>query len=217
MPIRISEHRIALDTPINLAKSSNIASAATTNLVNATGNEIHITGSATITSFGTVPAGTQFFLIFDATPTLTYNATSMILNTGATNYTCAAGDRAIALSEGSGNWSVTVFKNDGTAIGATAIGTNRTITASDTAILADNGALITANHATVPIVLTIPQDSAVTWPTNAVLSVYQSGAAAVSFLAGTNVTLRNPGNLASATQYGTIIAYRVGANEWTLA
>lgn len=121
MPIRISKNRVALQgIPLNLAKSASIVSASTVNLATATGNEVHITGSTgPITSFGTVPAGTVFTLIFDSTPTLTYNVTSMILNTGGLNYTCVAGDRACAVSEGSGNWVVTIIKNDGTAVAGT--------------------------------------------------------------------------------------------------
>jgi hypothetical protein len=99
----------SLPNPLNGGKSINIASAATVNLATATGNEVHITGSTgPITSFGTVPAGTRFNLIFDSTPTITYNATSMILNTGGTSYTAAAGDRAEAISEGSGNWIINI-------------------------------------------------------------------------------------------------------------
>lgn len=57
-----------------------MASAATVNLANATGNSLHITGSTgPITSFGTVAASVIFTLIFDSTPTITHHATSLIL------------------------------------------------------------------------------------------------------------------------------------------
>lgn len=117
MPIRVSKRRVALDVPFYLSKSSSLASASTVDLSMATGNEVHITGSTgPITSLGTVQSGAVFTLIFDSTPTLTYNATSLILNTGGINYTASAGDRAIALSEGSGNWVVSLVKKDGTAL-----------------------------------------------------------------------------------------------------
>lgn len=64
------------------AKSSNIASATTTNLATATGNEVHITGTTTITGLGTVTAGTAIDVIFDGILTLTHNATSLILPNG---------------------------------------------------------------------------------------------------------------------------------------
>lgn len=70
-------------------KSTNIASATTTNLSTATGDEVHITGTTTITSFGVMPAGIEMCLIFDGALTLTHNATSLILSGGA-NITTAA-------------------------------------------------------------------------------------------------------------------------------
>lgn len=65
--------------------------------------EIEITGTTTITAFDSVVAGTFRFVEFDGVLTLTHNATSLILPTGA-NITTAAGDTCCFLSEGSGNW-----------------------------------------------------------------------------------------------------------------
>ena len=84
-------------------KGADIASASTVDLSTATGNYIDITGTTTITSFGTVAAGQVFVLQFDGALTLTHNATSLILPGGA-NITTAAGDVAVMVSEGSGNW-----------------------------------------------------------------------------------------------------------------
>jgi len=64
------------------AKSTNIASAGTTNLATLTGNFAHVTGTTTINSFGTVTAGTEITLVFDGVLILTHNATSLILPTG---------------------------------------------------------------------------------------------------------------------------------------
>lgn len=80
-----------------------IASATTTDIGAATGRYVHITGSVTITGFGTITAGVERELVFDAAPLLTYNATSLILP-GAANIQAAAGDVAVMVSEGSGNW-----------------------------------------------------------------------------------------------------------------
>src|SRR5690349_628474 len=67
-----------------------IASAATVDLSTATGTNVHITGSTgPITSFGTAAAGVERTLIFDSTPTITHNATSLILPSSA-NITAAA-------------------------------------------------------------------------------------------------------------------------------
>lgn len=88
-------------------KSSTItvAGVGTCNLALATGNFVHInsSGSATITSFGTLPAGSRFILNFEVPVTIQYNATQMILP-GGTDIVTAAGDSVMIVSEGSGNW-----------------------------------------------------------------------------------------------------------------
>lgn len=84
-------------------KGTDIASAATTDIGAATGRFVHITGTTTITSLGTKIAGVVRFVVFDGTLTLTHNATSLILP-GGTSITTAAGDAAIFISEGAGNW-----------------------------------------------------------------------------------------------------------------
>ena len=93
-------------------------------------------------------------------------------------------------------------------------GIDRTITASASAQLSDSNAVITANHASVAIVLTIPQDSSVAWAQDASLLAYQAGAAAVSFIAGAGVTLNAGPSVPSAAQYGLLGALRVAANTW---
>lgn len=94
---------------LKLSLSASIASATTTNLATLTGNTVHVTGNVAITGFGTLPAGTEICLIFDGTPTLTYNATSMKLPTNA-NIIVAAGDIAYFKSEGSGNWTCSSYQ-----------------------------------------------------------------------------------------------------------
>jgi hypothetical protein len=83
--------------------SSDMLSAATVNLANATGTIVNITGTVTITALGTVVAGAERVLIFAGILTLTHNASSLILPTGA-NITTAAGDVATMRSKGGGNW-----------------------------------------------------------------------------------------------------------------
>lgn len=89
--------------PLNLAKGADIASASTTDIASATGNHAKITGTTTITALGTVQAGARRTVEFGGVLTLTYNATSLILPTGA-DITTAAGDTAEFVSLGSGNW-----------------------------------------------------------------------------------------------------------------
>ena len=92
-----------LTSALNEAPLTTIASAATTNIGAATSNTVNISGSATITSLGTVASGTKRILIFQGTPVITHNATSLILPSGA-NITAAVGDTAEFVSLGSGNW-----------------------------------------------------------------------------------------------------------------
>lgn len=105
---------------ITEAKGADVASATTTTIWVADGNFIHITGTTTITSFGTAAqAGDERTIVFDGVLTLTHNATSLILPTGA-NITTAAGDTAVVRAETTANARVISYnKKDGNApIGA---------------------------------------------------------------------------------------------------
>jgi hypothetical protein len=102
-------------------KGSNIASAATTDIGAATATFIHITGTTTITALGTADAGAHRFLTFDGILTFTHNASTLILPTGA-NITTAAGDSALLVSEGSGNWRCLAYwRANGTPVGGSAV------------------------------------------------------------------------------------------------
>jgi len=89
---------------------SNMASGATVDLSTADGFYINITGTTTITSLGTESAGIQYLLKFANILTLTHNATSLILPAG-TSITTTAGDLALMISEGSGNWRCVHYSN----------------------------------------------------------------------------------------------------------
>lgn len=88
---------------LNEAQGADIASATTTDIGAATGTYVKVTGTTTITALGTVQAGTRRIVEFTGILTLTHNGTSLILPTAA-NITTAAGDVAILVSLGSGNW-----------------------------------------------------------------------------------------------------------------
>lgn len=79
------------------------ASASTVNLAAVPQGTVSISGTTTITALGTVAAGILKTLIFEGILTFTHNGTSLILP-GAANITTAAGDAALMLSLGSGNW-----------------------------------------------------------------------------------------------------------------
>lgn len=92
-----------LTSALNYATTATIASAATTDIGAATSNDISVTGTTTITALGTIAAGAERTVTFAGALTLTHNATSLILP-GAANITTAAGDVAVFISLGSGNW-----------------------------------------------------------------------------------------------------------------
>lgn len=87
-----------------LVNEAVIASAATTDIGAAAGLLVSITGTTTITSFGSAANSIKLIRFGDAL-TLTHDPISLILPTGA-NITTAADDTAIATSDASGNWRV---------------------------------------------------------------------------------------------------------------
>lgn len=96
------------------SKGGDIASATTTDIGAATGEFVDVTGATTITGLGTIAAGIVRTVRFTGALTLTHNATSLILPSGA-NITTANGDVAQFRSLGSGNWQcVCYMKASGT-------------------------------------------------------------------------------------------------------
>lgn len=87
-----------------------VASAATTDIGIQNSNFIRITGTTTITSFGTTYRGPRF-VRFGGVLTLTHNATTLILPSAA-NITTAAGDRAIITPIGNpaSGWQVLAYE-----------------------------------------------------------------------------------------------------------
>lgn len=92
---------------INHSMSASAASSSTVNLAALTGNYVHITGTVTITSFGTVQAGAERCIVFDGSLTLT-NSANLILQYGA-NIVTQPNDIAVFRSEGSGVWRMTSY------------------------------------------------------------------------------------------------------------
>lgn len=87
----------------NWTDSDTLASGTTTDLGSVQGMYVTVSGTATITGFGTLKAGMVKFVYFSGAGQITHNATSMILPRGA-NIGREAGDTAVFVSEGSGNW-----------------------------------------------------------------------------------------------------------------
>lgn len=102
------------------AAYADVASASTADIGAAASAHVRITGTTTITSFGTVAAGTRRKVRFAGALTLTYNETSLILPTAA-SLTTAANDTLEAVSLGSGNWIVTDYQRSNGQPVATAL------------------------------------------------------------------------------------------------
>lgn len=78
-----------------------VASASTTDILGATSDRVYVTGTTTITSFGTGTNQIKIVRFADAL-TITHDGTSLICP-GAANIVTAAGDVAIVASDGSSN------------------------------------------------------------------------------------------------------------------
>lgn len=85
-----------------------VASASTCDIGAAKSEYINITGTTTITSFGT-KTNRYRVVGFSGALTLTHNGTSLILP-GAANITTVAGDIAIFRSDASGNWACLTYQ-----------------------------------------------------------------------------------------------------------
>lgn len=97
-------------------KGTSIASATTTDIGAADSDFIDVTGTTTITSLGSTTTRDHVWVNFTGALTLTHNATSLILPTGA-NITTANGDIAEFVRVSGSNWKcVSYNKNDGSPL-----------------------------------------------------------------------------------------------------
>jgi len=131
--------------------AASIASATTTDLGSVPQGYLTVTGTTAITGFGSsATLGTSKIIRFAGSLTLTYNATSLILPTAA-NISTAAGDTALAVSLGGGNWVVVAYQRaDGTITGqvGTANIANGAVTSSQIAANTITGSNIASS--TIP-------------------------------------------------------------------
>lgn len=96
------------------AKGSNLASAAALTLLD-NFNYFHVTGTTGITSISTRTSGQQVTLEFEGILTITHSAGLFL--SPPVNRTTAAGDIAIFVSEGAGNWRCASYQVAATAVG----------------------------------------------------------------------------------------------------
>lgn len=125
--------------------TSNLAAAATTNLNSVASHVVNVTGTGvTITSFGSGGASAQvnsaYIVRFDATNTITYNATSMITPLGQ-DLVVQPNDSIIAVYLGGSNWQIVSYQPSGLISTNSQTGTTYTVLASD------RGKLVSLNNA----------------------------------------------------------------------
>jgi hypothetical protein len=119
------------------------------NIGGASANDVTISGSTTITSFGAGSAGTHRVLTFAGILTLTHNATSLILPGGA-NIVTAAGDVADFVSLGGNNWRCEYYtKANGQSISGSPDNTKLPLTGGTM-----TGAINEANFVSLPAAAT---------------------------------------------------------------
>lgn len=207
----ISASKLDLGTiaqDINEAKGADVASATTTTIWVTDGNFVHITGTTTITSFGTAPqAGAERTVVFDGALTLTHNATSLILPTGA-NITTAAGDVAIVRAETTANARVVAYlRKDGSALTSSALPAGTVIQVVET----QSGTYSSAGSTAIPFDNSTPQQST---EGNALASLNTS----ITPSSASNILLIiAKANIATVTSANTAVALFQDSTEDALA
>jgi hypothetical protein len=132
-----------------------LASATTTDIGGQNSQFVEISGSATITSFGTNYTGIRY-LRFTGTPLLTHNATTLNIN-GSVNVTAVADDTAIAIpNQALNGWNVYYYRGanapDITTLGNVTVPTQ---TAGNSSGLIASTAFVTTALTTVTQIQTI--------------------------------------------------------------
>lgn len=219
-------------------KGADLASASSVT-IGTDGNYFDITGTTTITAFSTVTIGTWILVQFDGALTLTHNASSFKLPGGA-NITTAAGDHALFVSEGSGNWRCAMYmpygspplilidEDDMSTDSATRPPSQQSAKAykdrmirsaqtgtSYTLVLGDAGKGVSMADASANT-LTIPTNSSVAFPIHTVIVVVQRGAGTTTIAGDTGVTVNGvsggSGDITSKWQAVTL--WKVDTDEW---
>lgn len=225
--------KVTLSSAINESKGSDIASATTTDIGAATGNHVVVTGTTTITGLGTVQAGTRRIVTFSGALTLTHNATSLILPTGA-NITTAAGDSATFVSLGSGNWKCTNYQRDNGKSLSYSVGGDPTDnigylnipqnsqSAAYTLVLSDSGKHIYhPSSDTTARTWTIPANSSVAYPIGTAITFVNdtSGGTITIAITTDTLVLAGTGTTGSRTlaANGVATAIKVTSTRWIIS
>lgn len=188
---------------------STLASATTTDLGTAPTNLINITGTTTITGFGSNArtGNPLYFVRFAGILQLTYNVTSMVLPTSA-NITTAAGDTAIFEYLGSGNWRCIFYQRFSGAALLTTSTAEATIASASTTDLGSAGTTTILVSGTTTITA-FGSSASLTSP---IYVVRFSGSLTLTYNASSLIL---PGSANIVTQNGdAMIAEYLGSGNW---
>ena len=218
---------------LNWAPAATVASATTADIGAAASNFVSITGTTTITGLGTIAAGAMRWVKFGDVLKLTHNGTSLILPGGA-NITTAAGDTAVFVSEGSGNWRCLGYQRaNGAAIVQVAGGDatqnvgylnipQNSKSAAYTTVLSDAGKHIFHPSAdTTARTWTIDSNANVAYPVGTAITFINQNGAGVITIAIASDTMRlagagTTGNRSLAAN-GVATAIKVASTEWIIS
>lgn len=196
---------------LNEAVPVTLASGATLDVVTANSNTINVSGTATIGSLGTAPAGVKRRLISSGTPKYTHNAVSLIMHGGVDRQT-DAGDVLEFLSLGSGNWRCISFIPFG-GLGTLDVLPNAQAGAY-TLILSDRGKSIDAQGN-----VTVPANSAVAFPVGSTITVTNVTASSITIGINTD-TLRLAGTTTTGTRtlagWGVATMRKISSTVWII-
>jgi len=170
---------------------TNAAAASTVDLGTIGSHNVNITGTTSITSFGSSASTAQpyYRLTFAGATTLTYNATSLI-TPGVANIVTAANDTATALYLGSGNWQIVGYQR---ASGAAVV--------NPTPLCGANGLVVTNNAGTPNTSIDITADSAVLINPTGNVPIYFTSVSVTINLTTTGANALDTGALGNNTFY----------------
>ncbi len=140
---------------------------------------------------------------------------SLVWDSSAEKLTITGTDSQTALDVPDGNVTIT---DDLTVSGSTFTYLNviTDSTTTRTPALTDASAYILTTHGT-GITVTLPQDSAVAFPTGSQIIFERNGAGTLTFAAGTGATVNSKGGtLTCADRYTTVAAVKIAADTWTI-
>lgn len=103
-----------------------------------------------------------------------------------------------------------------TAVATAMIALNAQTGTTYTAVLADDGKLVTCDNASA-IALTIPPNSSVAFGIGTQINIMQLGAGQVTITAGAGVTLRSAGTkLKTSAQYAVATCCKIATDTWVV-